>query len=114
MILILFFSFLDLNQYTVKSTVRRPTTLTSPKIFHHKACFTFQHFVPYTSNYWDSEIFVFARNASNEQLLPFWKNDVYHERGKWHTIKILLNLESGFDKVNRLIFISFWIPNRVG
>ena len=106
-------SLLDLNQYTVKSTVSRPTTLTSPRIFQNKACFTFQHFVP-TSNYRDGKVFVFARNASNKQLLPFWKKDLFHDRGKWHTIKILLDLESGFDKVNSLVFISFLIPNWVG
>ena len=107
-------SLSDLNQYTVKSTASRLTTLTSPRIFQNKACFTFQHFVSSTSYFRDSKVFVFARNASNKQLLPFWKHDFYHERGKWHTEKIFLDLESGFDKVNSLVFISFLIPNWVG
>ena len=106
-------SLLGLNQYTVESTGSRLTTLTSPRIFQHKACFTFQYFAASTRYYRDSKVFVFARNASNKQLLPFWRANLYHDREKWHTIRILLDLESGFDMVSRLAFISFLTPNRI-
>jgi hypothetical protein len=92
---------LDLNQYTVRSYARRVTTLMSPRIFQRKACFMFQYYVPrYSSGY----VFVFARNASNGKFLPFGYKNVNYDRGKWHTIKILLHFESGFDQVSRLAF----------
>ena len=92
--------FLDLNQYTIKS--ESPLPLTSPEIFQRKACFTFQYFVSSDSDRRDSRVLVFVRNASNSELLPFRVENVYYKRGRWHTINILLDHESGFDRVSHV------------
>ena len=90
----------DLNQYTAVGTSWFATvTLSSPKIFQLKACFTFQYLALSQSYSKNSAIFVFVRNASNGQLLPFWHKNVVHAPKKWHTVKILFDLESGFDEV---------------
>jgi hypothetical protein len=47
-------------------------------------------------------VLVFVRNASNSELLPFRIENVYFERGSWHTMKILLDYETGFDRVSRV------------
>ena len=94
----------------MKSQAQDSTTLRSPKIFLRNACFTFQYFVRSTifSYYSDGRVFVFARDASNGQLLPLWHKHVYYDRGKWYTIMILLDHESGFDQVSRLYIIYYY------
>ena len=81
-------------------------TLTSPKIFQRKACFTFQYFAHLATIYSDnSGVFVFVRNASNGQFLPLWHKNIVNDPEKWHTVRILLDLESGFDKVSHSLAV---------
>ena len=105
--------FLDLNQYTVKG--KRLSILRSPEIFQRKACFTFQYFVSFDSKSKDSSarVRVFIRNASNSELLPFRIEKVYYKRGSWHTIKILLDYESGFDRVSH-VFVEILFESDPG
>jgi hypothetical protein len=103
--------FLDLNQYTVKS--KRLSILRSPEIFQRKACFTFQYFVSFDSKSKDSRVLVFIRNASNSELFPSRIEKVYYKRGSWHTIKILLDLKSDFDRVSR-VFVEILFESDPG
>ena len=93
----LFLFILDINQYTVKSEALPISTLTSPKIFYRKACFTFQYF---TSYYEKARVFVFIRDINDGHLLPFWYKMIVHGGREWQTMKILLDYESGFDQVS--------------
>lgn len=93
--------FADINQYTIHSKPTDITSLKSPNIFQCKACFTFQY---YSNDYFKKgRLFVFikATSANKSQPLPFWSEEV--KKGKWHKIKILLDHESGFNQVSRLL-----------
>jgi hypothetical protein len=99
------FSILGLDQYTVGSTISIfvPSSLRSPKISGHIACFTFQYFVHFSHFFSiDSRMYVFIRVTNNSQWLQSWSENLEKERGKWRTINILLYNESGFNQVNRL------------
>ena len=98
-------SILGLNQYTLRSktyTYYYPSTLRSPNIYEHSACFTFQYYETSIGYYGYSRLSVSIRITNNHQLLPLWIKNIREERGKWRKIKILLAHQSGFNQVNRL------------
>ena len=115
MVILLIFSMLGLNQYTIRNDGDTLPTLRSPKISEHNACFTFQYAATSDGGYIESRTFVFVRMANNNQSLPLWTNDAKDERGEWRTVNILLSHKSGINQVNRLfVKILFeWIPRSI-
>ena len=95
--LLCLFVSVDLNQYVV---ALYRATLSSPKIFERDVCFTFQYYVHEYVRYNDAGIFVFIKDANSRQLLPMWSRRVSYDRGRWHTIRIRLRHQDGFDQVS--------------
>jgi hypothetical protein len=100
MVISLIFSILGQNQYTVISSSH--SSLRSPKISEHNACFTFQYFANFLRDDIDTSVAVFIRVITNSRWLQLWTESLEKGRGKWRTVKVLLDNENGLDQVNRL------------
>ena len=47
------------------------------------------------------------RDAKSNQIFPLWRKQLYyHDRGNWHTMKILVDYESGFNQVIRFLSVD--------